>query len=113
MAFFCGVKKDHTHNYAFQGRACHQGNLHACTWLVLVDTEDGPQARDCGADAVYDDDGFFCEKGHSHVKDEVRVAQGWDYAGDPGEAVRMQGFGITPMLMDGTGPYYYNPVTGV
>lgn len=106
MAFLCGPKKDHSHDYAFQGRACFEGRLHPCFWLVLVDTEDGPQSRDCGAEAVEYDWGFECAKGHRHVNQETQSREGWAYAEDAGEAEALQKAGVIPFCMDGSGVFY-------
>lgn len=50
-----------------------------CGWLVQDYDEDGLRVDECGAEAYYGDDGFYCVRGHSHVNAEARFRQGWDY----------------------------------
>lgn len=107
MAFKCGNCKE-KHLHAEDGRACYAGKsvpvVGPCTWLVEDYGEDGPFTRDCGAEAVYDERGFRCAAGHSHVNAEYRAREGWDYAHDPFEARNLMKAGTFPMTMDGTGP---------
>lgn len=103
MAFKCGKCKG-SHDLAAQGRACYEGLRYPCTWLVQIDTEDGPATVDCGAWATETDRGFTCEAGHSHVRAEICDREGWAYASDPLEAKQLAKYGVFPMLMDGTGP---------
>lgn len=105
----CG-KCGRPHGSVAAVRACHDGHeIYPCTWLVPIVTEDGPGARDCGADAWAwaDDRGYGCVAGHSHVYCEVRAAEGWDYAEDGPEAQRLARLGVTPMSIDGTRPARY------
>jgi hypothetical protein len=103
MAFKCGKCKG-SHTFAIEGRACYAGDLFACDWGVLADSEDGPYERPCGAPAIATDWGFYCLAGHSHVNADVRVRQGWDYAHDPQEARQLMMAGTFPMTMDGSRP---------
>lgn len=103
----------------FTVRACYNGaTIAPCHWLVerthwnqdpetgeWWGGEDGPVVEDCGAEAVYDDHGYACSAGHSHVHAEVRYAQGWDYAEDDGEAARLVKAGVIPVRFDGSGAY--------
>lgn len=66
-----------------------------CNWLVdrtrlIGDEEYGwefdTRVEDCGAEAVFHDEGWECTAGHEHTVMEVREAQGWDYAGDEYDA---------------------------
>jgi len=77
-----------------------------CGWLVErtvswydEETGDGEGydvVEECGAAAVYTDRGFTCDAGHSHVTAEVRWNEGWDYAEDDGEALRLSRAGTEP-----------------
>lgn len=105
----CGSCKTR-HSSAAAVKACYAGaTIAPCTWLVertltFVDPEtgewwggeDGPSIVDCGAEAIYDDRGFECAAGHSHVTAEIRFAEGWDYAEDAEEAKRMAKYGTEP-----------------
>lgn len=84
----CGNCGDR-HQAVITVKACHAGNVLPCVWLVRRDTEDGPQARECGAAAIVSDAGFWCEAGHAHVSAQVRDAEGWDYAEDDADARRL------------------------
>jgi hypothetical protein len=58
--------------------------------------EEQTYTADCGAEAIYDDRGFTCNAGHSHVMAEIRNAEGWDYAEDADEASRLAKTGTDP-----------------
>lgn len=88
-------------------RACYDGRVHPCTWLVErhgFDDETGEaweRIEDCGASAVTDDRGFECEAGHSHVHADIAYAEGWDYASDEEEAAIRAKYGYESRLPDG------------
>ena len=85
----CGkCKKQHFSVQAV--KACHEGRLDACSWLVEGYNEDGLIAVDCGAEVIHSERGWYCAKGHSYVYMEVRRDEGWDYAADEIEAGRME-----------------------
>ena len=71
-----------------------------CDWLVERWRDDFDGGRkvivECGADAVFDDRGWECAAGHSHVVAEVRAAEGGGYAEDEGEASRLGSAGVEP-----------------
>lgn len=110
MAFTCGHCKA-PHASPAVARACHEGRVTPCGWLVervvgWVDEETGDSdyaqvEGDCGADAVHTDRGWSCEAGHSHVTAETRHAEGWDYAESYGEALALAGAGVEPITMSG------------
>lgn len=83
-----------------------------CSWLVPFHyPEDGETgSRECGGLSWYlpDGRGYECENGHDHIYDEVRAAEGWDYAADPDEAGLLAGVGVRPVAMNG-GPIEINP----
>jgi hypothetical protein len=67
-----------------------------CNWLIEQATEDGTIAVECGALARVTDRGFDCEAGHEHVIQEARIAEGWEYAEDEGEAMQLARAGVEP-----------------
>lgn len=103
MAIKCGHCSK-THANLAVVRACSQGNVFTCHWLVerLADghPEDAPEmiVTDCGADAFGDASGWTCQAGHSHVSLQTRHEQGWDYA-DEDEALGMLATGAEPVRM--------------
>ena len=100
-SILCG-KCRNTHRLVESVRNCYQGKtILPCDWLIERQTEDGPAIVECGADAIWDDRGFECAAGHSHVTAEHRRAEGWDYAEDEVEAQRMAARGTIPVQMDG------------
>jgi len=100
-SILCGNCRE-THRLVESVWYCYQGKtISRCDWLVERQSEDGPVIVECGADAIWDDWGFECAAGHSHVTAEQRRAEGWDYAEDDMEAKRMAAHGIVPMQMDG------------
>jgi hypothetical protein len=77
-----------------------------CGWLMEARYDDGSKYQvACEAPTWYTDDrgSYECTVGHSHVPVEVRTEQGWDYAGDEGEACLLARAGVLPVRMDGTG----------
>lgn len=82
-----------------------------CTWLIAVtyNTDDGPytQELDCGAISWEwaDGRGYGCENGHTHTYNEVRAAEGWDYASDDDEARALTRGGTVPADLVYGGPY--------
>lgn len=113
----CG-KCSQTHASSIAVRACYGGSVIApCEWLVKrthsyydeeygwCGGEDGPSIEDCGAEAIYDDRGFACAAGHSHVNSEIRYAEGWDYAEDAEEASQLTRYGTEPRDLV-TGGYF-------
>lgn len=97
----CGHCRE-THRSVAAVRACSQGvPVFPCGWLVMIATEDGPAAVECGADAEATDRGWTCAAGHEHVTAEARHREGWDYAEDAGEAMNMVRAGVEPRTMDG------------
>lgn len=93
-----------THGSVEAIRCCHAGaTIAPCHWLVerwfdSGDPDDGGYKAEveCGAEAIYTDRGFECAAGHSHVRAEVRQAEGWDYAEDHGEAESLSRWGTEP-----------------
>lgn len=78
----------------------------ACSWLIeFTDGEGYPAVRECGHPAFHTARGSDCAAGHEHVRDEVRHAEGWEYA-DPDEAGALAAMGIKPVGMDGK-PYIF------
>jgi hypothetical protein len=86
-------------------RACAQGKVFVCDWLVERPSGEWndfePIIEHCGASAVITDRGFYCEAGHEHVDQQARMAEGWDYAEDAGEAETMARAGVEPHDMQG------------
>lgn len=116
MSVTCGNSAKHesggpmAHASVEAVRACCQDKtIGACTWNVLIDTEDGPMAVECGGLMwlLADGRGYTCEFGHERIYDEVRKDEGWDYAADPEEAGLLAGRGVTPVAMNG-GPIDIN-----
>ena len=62
-----------------------------------------PAIVECGAPTRYraDGTGYDCESGHEHTDAQARQAQGWDYAGDDGEALLLARAGVEPREVDG------------
>ena len=101
-----------THTSPAAVRACSQGTLFACHWMVQDYNEDGVFHRDCGAEATATDRGWTCAAGHQPVTAEARHAEGWDYAEEYGEALAMARTGIEPLTMSGhlvLGPQSFAP----
>ncbi len=100
----CGHCKG-THREVATVKACGQGNVFACGWLVERPTGEWndfrPEIVECGASAVEDERGFTCEAGHAHVDAQTRAAEGWDYAEDAGEAENLAKAGVEPFDMQG------------
>ena len=92
-------------------KACHDGTLFTCHWAVekwigWVDEETGEadgdmQIVDCGADAIATERGWTCTAGHEHVNIDTRMAEGWDYAQEYGEAMDLARAGVEPRTMTG------------
>ena len=99
-SILCGNCKER-HSTVVAVKACHTGDLFLCDWLVEHYTEDGLSVRDCGAEAVQTERGWTCAAGHAHVTIEARVAEGWDYAEDWGEAMNLAFAGVEPLTMSG------------
>jgi len=102
----CGKCKE-LHHSAAAVRACYAGaTIAPCNWLVERFTpgeyvgddwlEEVTREEDCGAEAIYDDRGFTCDAGHSHVRAEIRNAEGWEYAEDADEALLLAKAGVDP-----------------
>jgi len=62
--------------------------------------EDGPYTRDCDMPAWEIPGGFECVRGHSHVDQQTRYEEGWDYAESLDEAERLAKNGVEPRTMD-------------
>lgn len=108
----CGYCKD-THHTVAQVRVCGtqlytdpetQITVEAwpCEWMIRFwDAEDGEtRVRDCGHPAWATRRGTNCVAGHEHVRAEVRMDEGWDYADDD-EAGALAAAGVVPVQMDG------------
>lgn len=116
----CGKCKE-THQSVHAVQSCYQGStVAACSWLVercsayqdpetgeWLGGEDGPSIVECGAEAIFTDWGFECAAGHSHVRAEVRHAEGWDYAEDHGEAELLSRWGTEPRDLVTGGAFRY------
>jgi hypothetical protein len=103
MGIRCGHCKG-THATVDVVRVCSTGaEFWPCSWLIVVGRdEDGEEIiRECGAESWDDDRGWQCAAGHSHVRDEVRVREGWDYASDAEEAFHLRRNGIDAVGPDG------------
>jgi hypothetical protein len=109
-AIRCG-NRDHTEttyhvNVDVVRRCFSATETWACAWHVPVYFEEDGEAgsRECGGLSWHlpDGRGYECENGHDHIYDEVRAAEGWDYAADPDEAGLLAGVGVRPVAMDGT-----------
>ena len=112
LHILCGHCHDYHHSVA-QVQVCgtsrytdpQTGHTHApawpCSWLMeFADGESGWAVRECGHPAFHTERGHTCAAGHEHVCEEVRHAEGWDYADDD-EAAALAAAGITPVGMDG------------
>lgn len=78
-----------------------------CSWYLLGRYDDGSTFEyPCGLPTRYAPDrgrgSYECLAGHDHVPADVRDAQGWDYAGDEGEARLLARAGTVPVQMDGS-----------
>jgi hypothetical protein len=112
----CGNRDHETETYhrdvATVRRCCSTETTWPCSWHVPVYYEEDGETgeRPCGGLSWYlpDARGYECENGHDHIYDEVRAAEGWDYAADPDEAGLLAGVGVRPVAMDG-GPIEVNP----
>lgn len=104
----------HQHQTTAEVRECFQAaqdlakgiDVWPCSWLVEGTHDDGTKyVYDCNSPTRYTDDrgSYKCTVGHDHVPAEVRAEQGWDYAGDEGEAILLARAGVLPVQMDGTG----------
>lgn len=123
----CG-KCGERHGSAAAVAACYVGALFACHWMVerpgrwvaYVDDETGEEVgdyieggiEDCGAEAIASERGWSCAAGHEHVNVQSRVAEGWDYAEEYGEARDLAFAGVEPRTMSGhavLGPQSFAP----
>lgn len=105
MAFLCGPTKDHSHDLVVEARACVEGRLHPCFWLVERIYEGEVYEVKCGAPSIEHDWGFECKAGHSHVNADVRYREGWEYAECEDEAKALAKLGVLPVSMDGRSVY--------
>ena len=100
----CGNCKSH-HETVHDVRECYDAGkyLGPCTWLVMIDGEDGSYTAECEAPMYerYDNTGYECTAGHEHTFAEARMAQGWDYAADADEASQLARHGTEPRTMTG------------
>jgi hypothetical protein len=80
----------------------YRGAEYACDWHVQINTEDGPASAPCGAPAINTTRGYTCQAGHSHVHDDIRRAEGWEYADGDGEALSLMKAGLDVVAMDGS-----------
>lgn len=112
MAFICGNCKN-KHRDAADGRACYGGQsvpvVGPCTWLVQrryldFDYIEQTMEVECGAEALYTDEGFTCAAGHSHINADVMAQRGLVYVDSPEEAYVIGYYHpeLTPISMDGT-----------
>lgn len=96
-----GTEK-HTHFSVEAVRRHFQEETQPCTWLVERPYDDGTTwIGDCGALSwlTHDGDGFECEVGHSHVGEETRLREGWEYAEDEFDAAVILRGGRMPVPM--------------
>ena len=104
----------HEHASVAEVQECYQAahdvmrgvEVWRCGWLLEGRYDDGSRySYPCEAPTRYvgDRGGYECTAGHNHVPVEVRMEQGWDYAGDEGEAYLLGRAGVLPVGMDGTG----------
>lgn len=100
----CGNCKQ-SHKAVESIKACYRGDLFECDWLVSRVggwvSEDGEydsydEIVFCGAEAIVSERGFECAVGHSHVYADIRRAEGWEYAEDGDEALRLAKSGVEP-----------------
>lgn len=112
MSFIHGKTKNggcgERHETVAEARACNEGRLGTCGWLVEkkyldFDYMEAVVLVECGATTIHTDRGWSCADGHSHVYAEARHQEGWDYAEDKEEAYVLAHFGTTPVRMDGRG----------
>jgi hypothetical protein len=71
-----------------------------CTWLLEGRYDDGSVfTYECGLPTMFTDErgSYECAGGHDHVPAEVRLEEGWDYAGDLEEARGMARHGVRPV----------------
>ena len=93
------------HEKAWQVKECYEAKAaghHVCGWGIQIYTEDGPATGFCERPAWTlpgDDNSFECAGGHSHISQETRIREGWDYAGDQGEAELLARAGVEPRTM--------------
>lgn len=114
MSFIHGKTKDGgcggRHETVAEARACNEGRLFECGWLVLrtgvdFDYMEYTYETECGATAISTDEGWSCAAGHSHTYAEVMAQRNEVYVDDPGEAYVIQHFHpeIKTIRMDGRG----------
>lgn len=97
-----------SHEKVWQVKECFvaaQAGHFPCDWLVEFRYDDGSRGtRSCGRPAwPHPDDvhgGFQCAGGHEHISQETRIAEGWEYAEDEGEALALAKAGVEPRTMD-------------
>ncbi len=85
-------------------RRCHPGEQVApCDWLYGAGLDEDGEGivLECGTDSWITERGWACANGHEHVSLQVRMAEGWDYAGDEGEAFLLRQHGVDAVAMDG------------
>lgn len=104
----------HEHRTVDEVRDCYQAAsdikqgilVWPCEWLLEGRYDDGSKySYPCEAQTRYTDErgSYKCTAGHDHTPVELRWEQGWDYAGDEGEAYLLARAGVMPVRMDGTG----------
>ncbi|MEU7480488.1 hypothetical protein AB0A63_31235 [Lentzea sp. NPDC042327] len=119
----CGNRARHAeripvrHSTVEAVRRCHlEPEAWPCEWLnEFVDPEDGERReRPCHGVSWHlpGGRGYRCEHGHSHIYDEVRVREGWDYVSDDGEAALLAVHGVRSVAMNG-GPLDLGPATAL
>jgi len=87
-------------------RRCYDGTAAPCNWMVETrDCDGGPCIVDCyiltGAMCWDNPRGWECESGHEHVREEVRMAEGWEYCENDDDVKRVAAGGRVPVGMDG------------
>jgi hypothetical protein len=115
---FCNSKwmgrERHDHQDVAQVRSCYQAaqdvargtEVWPCTWLLEGRYDDGSRFTfECGSPSrltpEHGEGSYACESGHDHVPAEVRLEQGWDYAEDAEEAMRLRRNGVQAVAMNG------------
>lgn len=77
-----------------------------CSWLLEGRYDDGSAyAFECGLPTRLTPErgegSYACDGDHDHVPAWVREAQGWDYAEDAEEALRLRRHGVQAVAMNG------------
>lgn len=98
----------HRHDNIDAIRACCNGTLETCDWLVDTreyDEDGGKIILPCGADSypLPGDRGVTCARGHEHIWMEVAAREGLAYVtADEAPGFMRNNPGMTALLMDGS-----------